>query len=162
MILDKTPTQTKKGNDTIYTYKVAIDGEETTLSFKKGDAPSSTLNKGDVIVYAMDGDYATANSADIDTTLYSANAYEATKDYVSIKSGSSDPVQYNLSDAKAIYTINVELKSDGSIDSVYVTEGADIDGTTVNDQGQTVNGSKLAYTLDDDKLDVLFVYDYVK
>ena len=162
VILDKTPTQTKKGNDTIYTYKVAIDGEETTLSFKKGDAPKGTLNKGDVIVYAMDGDYATANSADIDTTLYSANAYEATKDYVSIKSGSSDPVQYNLSDAKAIYTINVELKSDGSIDSVYVTEGADIDGTTVNDQGQTVNGSKLAYTLDDDKLDVLFVYDYVQ
>ena len=163
VILDKTPTQTKKGNDTIYTYKVAIDGEETTLSFKKGDAPKGTLNKGDVIVYAMDGDYATANSADIDTTLYSANAYEATKDYVSIKSGSSDPVQYNLSDAKAIYTINVELKSDGSIDSVYVTEGADIDGATFNDNGTIkVNGSKLAYTLDDDKLDVLFVYDYVK
>ena len=163
VILDKTPTQTKKGNDTIYTYKVAIDGEETTLSFKKGDAPKGTLNKGDVIVYAMDGDYATANSADIDTTLYSANAYEATKDYVSIKSGSSDPVQYNLSDAKAIYTINVELKSDGSIDSVYVTEGADIDGATFNDDGSIkVNGSKLAYTLDDDKLDVLFVYDYVK
>ena len=164
VVLDKTPTQTKKGDDTIYTYKVAIDGEETTLSFKKGDAPKGTLNKGDVIVYAMDGDYATANSADIDTTLYSANAYEATKDYVSIKSGSSDPVQYNLSDAKAIYTINVELKSDNSIDSVYVTEGADIDGATFEADGTTikVDGSKLAYTLDDDKLDVLFVYDYVK
>jgi hypothetical protein len=166
VVLDKTPTQTKtkKGDDTIYTYKVAIDGEETTLSFKKGDAPKGTLNKGDVIVYAMDGDYATANSADIDTTLYSANAYEATKDYVSIKSGSSDPVQYNLSDAKAIYTINVELKSDNSIDSVYVTEGADIDGATFEAGGTTikVDGSKLAYTLDDDKLDVLFVYDYIK
>jgi len=165
VVLDKTPTQTKKGDDTIYTYKVAIDGEETTLSFKKGDAPSSTLNKGDVIVYAMDGDYATANSADIDTTLYKdVYAYEATKDYVSIKTGDADPVQYNLSDAKAIYTINVELKSDGSIDSVYVTEGADIDGATFEADGTTikVNGSKLAYTLDDDKLDVLFVYDYVK
>ena len=145
VILDTDAAEEKNGDDTVYTYDVVIDGEETTLSFKKDNAPKFELEKGLVFAYAMDGDYATVKDVTAPTT---AQAKTATKDYFT----DANDTQYNLSDAKALYTINVEYKKDGTtIDSVYVTTGVDIDA-----------GDKVVYTLDGDDLDVLFVYDDIK
>ena len=148
-VLTGTSVSTSKdGDDTIYTYDVVIDSEETTLSFKKDNAPKFTeaeLVKGHVFAYAMDGKYATVK--DVTTDVERETAATATKDYFTVGAE-----QYNLSDAKALYTINVEYKKDGTtIDSVYVTTGVDIDA-----------GDDVVYTLDDGDLDVLFVYDYIK
>ncbi|WP_302658524.1 S-layer homology domain-containing protein [uncultured Dysosmobacter sp.] len=145
-VLTGTSVSTSKdGDDTIYTYDVIIDGEETTLSFKSGNEPKFDLKKGLVFAYAMDGKYATVK--DVTADVEHAKATTATKDYFTVGTA-----QYNLSDAKALYTINVEYKKDGTtIDSVYVTTGVDVDA---NDD--------VVYTLDDGDLDVLFVYDYIK
>ena len=150
VVVSTTKTTSKDGDDTIYSYDVVVDGKETTLSFKRSNAPADKdIVKGAVIPYAMDGNYATVK--DVDTKVYTATAKEATKDYITVAENGQD-VQYNLSDAKAIYTINVEYKKDGkTVDTVYVTEGADIDAK-----------DDVKYTVDGDKLDVLFVYDYVK
>ena len=169
-----TVTENEDG-DEIYTYDVAVDGEETTLSFKDGNKLSdSKYVKGYVFAYEMDGDYAKVDateSAKIKGADLSLTAKKATKDYFSLSDA-----QYNLSDADAVYTITVEYKKSAKvdvdakdfkptehysdIDSVTVSEGVDIDGETTVD-GNTVKGDYVTFTTDSDDLKVLFVYDFI-
>ena len=150
-------TRTKDGDDTIYTYSVVIDGEETTLSSKK-DALS--LKKGEVFSYEMDGKYIKKDSVD---KMKFVKVTNGTKDYIAIGEN-----QYNLSDADAIYTVTLEYKTEAAyktaigadtagtelglanLDTVSVSEGADVD-----------NDSWVAYKLDGKDLDILFVVDFV-
>ena len=169
-----TVTENEDG-DEIYTYDVAVDGEETTLSFKDGNKLSdSKYVKGYVFAYEMDGDYAKVDateSAKIKGADLSKTAEKATKDYFSIGKD-----QYNLSDADAVYTITVEYKKSAkvnvdakdfdatknysAIDSVTVSEGVSIDGKTTVD-GTEVKGDYVTFTTDGDDLKVLFVYDFI-
>ena len=150
-------TRTKDGDDTIYTYSVVIDGEETTLSSKNDKL---TLAKGEVFSYEMDGKYIKKDSVDKMKFIKVTNG---TKDYIAIGEN-----QYNLSDADAIYTVTLEYKTEAAyktaigantagtelglanLDTVSVSEGADVD-----------NDSWVAYKLDGSDLDILFVVDFV-
>ena len=149
-------TRTKDGDDTIYTYSVVIDGEETTLSSKN----ALSLKKGEVFSYEMDGKYVKKDSV---SEMKFVKVTNGTKDYIAIGEN-----QYNLSDADAIYTVTLEYKTETAyktaigantagtelglkdLDSVSVSEGADVD-----------NDSWVAYKLDGKDLDILFVVDFV-
>ena len=152
--LDATPSTTKNGDDTIYTYDVVIDGEETTLSSKN---TKLSLKKGQAFSYVLDGEY-----VDSYETLDYATVTAGTKNYVTV-----DGKQYNLDDdVKAIYTVTLEYKTEDAyktaigdgkgnlgladLDSVMVSEGADID-----------NDSYVACVVDGDDLAVLYVVDFV-
>ena len=153
--LDETPSTTKNGDDTIYTYDVVIDGEETTLSSKN---TKLTLTKGEAFSYVLDGEY-------VDS--YKPLSYvkaDGTKNYVTVTVDGKDK-QFNLDDdVKAIYTVTLEYKSEAAynkaietatlgladLDSVMVSEGADVDSE-----------NWVAYKVDGDDLAVLFVVDFV-
>ena len=158
--LDGTATKTKNGDDTIYTYDVVIDGEETTLSSKN---TKLSLEKGEAFSYELDGEY-------VDTKSVSELEYNrvkaGTKNYVTVEVDGEEK-QFNLDDdVKAIYTVTLEYKTENAykaaigdgtsalglddLDSVTVSEGADID-----------NKSWVAYKVDSSDLDVLFVVDFV-
>ena len=157
--LDSKATKTKDGDDTIYTYDVVINGEETTLSSKS----ELSLKKGEAFAYELDGEYVDKKSV----SELEYNVVEAgTKNYVTVEVDGEDK-QFNLDDdVKAIYTVTLEYKTknaykaaigDGTsalglddLDSVTVSEGADID-----------NKSWVAYKVDGSDLDVLFVVDFV-
>ena len=125
VLLDDKVVVTKDGNDTFYTYTVAIDGEETELTWKNTDKASS-LKIGQVFKFQMDGEYVkqaniTAESA---TSVLSAN-----EDYV-IVTGNT---QYNLG-AEEIYTITREFEDEtawnqgsGTPDSATVSVGGSIE-----------------------------------
>ena len=153
--LDETPSTTKNGDDTIYTYDVVIDGEETTLSSKN---TKLTLTKGEAFSYVLDGEY-------VDS--YKPLSYvkaDGTKNYVTVTVDGKDK-QFNLDDdVKAIYTVTLEYKSEAAynkaietatlgladLDSVMVSEGADVDSE-----------NWVAYKVDGDDLAVLYVVDFV-
>ena len=155
--LDGTATKTKDGDDTIYTYDVVIDGEETTLSSKS----ALTLKKGEAFSYELDGEYVDKKSV----TELEYKAVEAgTKNYVTVEVDGEEK-QFNLDDdVKAIYTVTLEYKTKkaysddvkndaltlADLDSVTVSEGADID-----------NKSWVACKVDGSDLAVLFVVDFV-
>ncbi len=156
VVTDSKASKTKDGDDTIYTYDVVINGEETTLSFKGTDPQ---LTKGAAYAYELDGKNVKSGSLE---TLDFAKVQAGTKNYVKVGG-----TQYNLDDdVKAIYTVTLEYKTRNAyktaigdetsalglddLNSVTVSEGADID-----------NKSWVAYKVDSSDLDVLFVVDFV-
>ena len=161
VVLDKNATVTKKksSGDKVYTYSVAIDGEETTLTFE--DAQSFV--KGQVFTYKMGSEYAKDVNADktVADRLTAAKAGESTKDYVTIGNK-----QYNLGEDEKVYTITIEYKKSAKVDvdadSFDPAENIDnIDVVTVSEGGKVDTGDYVAYGLDGSDLDVLFVFDYV-
>ena len=155
--LDETPSTTKNGDDTIYTYDVVIDGEETTLS-SKSELP---LKKGEAFAYELDGEYVDKKSV---VELPYAVVEDGTKNYVTVEVDGEEK-QFNLDDdVKAIYTVTLEYKTRNAyktaistatlglndLDSVTVSEGADID-----------NKSWVACKVDGSDLAVLYVVDFV-
>ena len=145
VLLDSEPSISKVDGDKIFTYTVAIDGEETELSFKSELA--SSIAEGDAFNYVMDGDYAKdANETDIKSAEVVAN----NADYIILNNGA----RFNWG-TETIYTITLEYKDEaaydeGKIDTVSVSEGGKID-----------QGDKVVYTVDGEDLDVIFVYEYV-
>ena len=149
-------TRTKDGDDTIYTYSVVIDGEETTLSSKN----SLSLKKGEVFSYEMDGDYVKMDSV---SEMKFVKVTNGTKDYIAIGDN-----QYNLSDADAIYTVTLEYKTEAAYKTAIGTDAAgnelglkDLDTVSVSEGADVDNDSWVAYKLDDGDLDILFVVDFV-
>ena len=150
-------TRTKDGNDTIYTYSVVIDGEETTLSSKNDKL---TLNKGEVFSYEMDGKYVKKGTIN---EMKFVKVTNGTKDYIAIGEN-----QYNLSDADAIYTVTLEYKTEAAYKTAIGADTAgtelglkDLDSVSVSKGADVNNKSWVAYKLDKNDLDILFVVDFV-
>ncbi len=164
VLLDNTATVTKDGDDTINTYAVAINGEETTLSFK-ADTTLSDFDKGQVFTYKMGSKYAEdASKTDTATSkLAIAKAGDCTKNYVTL-----DNTQYNLGGKETIYTVTVEYKKSAKVD-VYASTfdptasgmAGKIDTVTVSEGGKVDKDNYVAYGLDGSDLKVLFVYDFI-
>ena len=151
-----------KDGDEVYTYAVAINGEETTLTFKDGDKLSdSKYVKGYVFAYTVDGDYAKVDATETGK-INNTTAKTATKDYFTNQSDD----QFNLADADAIYTITVEYKKSAKVDvyaSTFVPakNTGNIDTVTVSEGGKVDKGDYVTYTVDSNNLKVLFVYDFI-
>lgn len=152
--LDGTATKTKNGDDTIYTYDVVINGEETTLSFKGTDPQ---LTKGAAYAYELDGKNVKSGSLE---TLNFAKVTAGTKNYVEVGG-----TQYNLDDdVKAIYTVTLEYKTEAAYNEAIKTATlglADLDSVSASEGADVDSKSWVAYKVDGSDLAVLFVVDFV-
>ena len=156
--LDGTATKTKNGDDTIYTYDVVIDGEETTLSSKN---TKLSLEKGEAFSYELDGEY-------VDTKSVSELEYNrvkaGTKNYVTVEVDGEEK-QFNLDDdVKAIYTVTLEYKTEAAYNEAIKTATlglADLDSVSASEGADVDSKSWVAYKVDSSDLDVLFVVDFV-
>jgi len=150
VILDTDAAEEKNGDDTVYTYDVVIEGEETTLTFE--NELDAKYNDGDVIAYKMGTKYA---EIDDNATVFVQEATAANKDYVTFNGK-----QYNLGD-ETTYTITLEYKNVNlAKDEVFNPDDYTVDTVTVSEGGKIGKGDKVAYTLDKGDLDVVFVYEY--
>lgn len=156
--LDGTATKTKNGDDTIYTYDVVIDGEETTLSSKN---TKLSLEKGEAFSYELDGEY-------VDTKSVSELEYNrvkaGTKNYVTVEVDGEEK-QFNLDDdVKAIYTVTLEYKTEAAYNEAIKTATlglADLDSVSASEGADVDSKSWVAYKVDGSDLAVLFVVDFV-
>ena len=135
---DEAVVSENEDGDEEYTYTVAIDGEETELTFEK----EQEFVMGAVISYTMDGDYAV-----VEEVLEVATVEAANDDYIRI-----GDKQYNLGD-ETVYTITMEYEDEAD---------KTVDTVTVNEGGKIEDGSKIYYTLDDGDLDVVFVIEEIR
>ena len=154
VVTDSKASKTKDGDDTIYTYDVIINGEESTLSFKGTDPQ---LTKGAAYAYELDGKNVKSGSLE---TLDFAKVTAGTKNYVEVGG-----TQYNLDDdVKAIYTVTLEYKTEVAYNTAISTATlglADLDSVTVSEGADIDNKSWVAYKVDGSDLGVLFVVDFV-
>ena len=153
VILDKNATVANNSDgDKVYTYSVAIDGEETTLTFEN----EQSFTKGQIITYTMGSEY-----AELDETLTQSQAGASTKDYVTLGGK-----QYNLGNDEKVYTVTVEYKKSAKVDPDAAgfdpaAHIGDIDTVTVSEGGKADKDDYVCYGLDGTDLDVLFVFDYI-
>ena len=132
--------------DTIYTYAVAIDGEETELTFKN-DTKIGALDAGTAFTYEMDGDYAKDSTV---AALKRVSVVAVNGDYVIFNDG----VRKDLG-TETVYTITMEYEDEAAY------KAGDVDTVTVTEGGKIEKDDNVIYTLDDGDLDVVFVIDYV-
>lgn len=160
VLLDTTPSEVENEDDnTVFTYDVAIDGEETTLSFEvksrisSATAPISNPTKGMVFAYEMDGEYAKLDS---NTTVDNGKLTKVTGSYVAIELN-NNVSQYDL--PETYYTITLEYE-DGT-----AYNNSDVDTVTVSEGGSLDKDDVVIYTLDGDgsdaEIETLFVVEYV-
>jgi len=165
-------TTNDDNSKTYATFAVAIDGEETTLTFEGTGSDSDCVKlaaagDGSVFAYKMNGDY-----AELDTDEFKDNGENSPvagiadvekvqvvskgNDYFNVSGGNNGTLYRSISDAK-IYTITVEYESsenDADIESVTVSEGATIDANDF-----------VVYTLksgSNTNVETLFVYEVVR
>ena len=154
VVTDSKASKTKDGDDTIYTYDVVINGEESTLSFKGTDPQ---LTKGAAYAYELDGKNVKSGSLE---TLNFAKVTAGTKNYVEVGG-----TQYNLDDdVKAIYTVTLEYKTEAAYNTAISTATlglADLDSVMVSEGADVDSKSWVAYKVDGSDLGVLFVVDFV-
>ena len=154
VVTDSKASKTKDGDDTIYTYDVIINGEESTLSFKGTDPQ---LTKGAAYAYELDGKNVKSGSLE---TLNFAKVTAGTKNYVEVGG-----TQYNLDDdVKAIYTVTLEYKTEAAYNTAISTATlglADLDSVMVSEGADVDSKSWVAYKVDGSDLGVLFVVDFV-
>lgn len=147
VLLDNKAVVTREDGTNYYTYTVAVDGEETELTWK-GTNELSSANKGDVYTYKMDGDYVEASSISKQSVV---KVVATNNDYVIFDTAKGGNNRFDW-DTATVYTITIEYKSDGvTIDTVSVTEGGAVEA---NDQ--------VYYTVDGSDLDLVFVIDEIK
>ena len=147
VVLDAAAAQGKNDDgDKTYTYSVAIDGVESELTFKT----NMGFKDGAVIAYEFDDDWAVIDS-DAEYTESAVKA--ATDDYITVVEDGKN-VQYNLTGDEVIYTIVMEYEdgivSADTLDSVVVAEGGEIE-----------KDDNVVYTVDDDAIETIFVYEIV-
>ena len=148
VVLDAKATESKNADgDTVYTYDVTVDGEDTTLTFKD----SQSFKAGAVIAYEMDGDYAQLDDSAADD-VKSGEVQNATDDYFTV-----DDVQYNLGGDETVYTITMEYEDAAAYDDGNGTP----DSVTVSEGGKIEAKDNVVFTLYKTDLDVVFVYEYI-
>ena len=163
VLLDTTPVKTENDDkNAVWTYDVAIDGEETTISFETSKSATSTAltgkAKGFVFEFKMDGDYVDKDSVS-STDVTSGTVSKVTSSYVTI-----GDKQYDL--PETVYTITFEYEDlteaeAASFDASNADIAAKLDTVTVS-EGGALKDAKVVYTLDsDDNFEVVFVLEYV-
>jgi len=130
-------------DDATYTYVVAIDGVESELTFKS----AQTFTKGQVIAYEFDGDWAQIDS---NATYFTGKTTAANDDYVTVNGK-----QYNLTGDEIVYTIVLEYKNEADFNANK------IDSASVAEGGEIEKNDDVVYTVDDDVIETIFVYEYV-
>jgi len=137
VLLDVAPVETEDGDDTIYTYSVAIKGETKELKMKNEELPES-FDAGTIFTYSTDEGYATdpAVKGTFQVTVTSVEDDE----YITYGSGSI----YDLNKDCATYLI------DGDLDSVEVNTDTVEEGDVI--RFYTVGGSG------EDKDEILAIY----
>lgn len=109
-LLDATPTVTKSGDDTFYTYSVMADAEVTTLTWKNS-VDMVNVSVGDPFVYTLENNYLkTANGTAVTT---------ATADKVILKAG--DQIVDKMLDS-SIVVAGVDYKLADNCVTYKVTE----------------------------------------
>ena len=109
-LLDATPTVTKSGDDTFYTYSVMADAEVTTLTWKNS-VDMVNVSVGDPFVYTLENNYLkTANGTAVTT---------ATSDKVILKAG--DQIVDKMLDS-SIVVAGVDYKLADNCVTYKVTE----------------------------------------
>ena len=169
VLLSATPVVTENADeDVIYTYDVAIDGEETTLSFNYTDGYSvASAFAGKVIAYKLVDGY-----AQIDTSITSGNMTSgvATKSDVASKGAGYFMVgsTYMSTVDAEVYTITVEFDNTTS-ETNYKSAPATTSGYTVESivvsEGATFDaGDWVYYTVasgETNVADVVYVVEFV-
>jgi hypothetical protein len=108
VLLDDEPinTKTASGADR-YTYTVAIDGEESELTFK---AALSGIDVGEVFAYEVSGGVAKAATLD----LKSGKVGVATADYFYVE---GTDTQFSLASGAKLYTITIATDGSATVDA---------------------------------------------
>ena len=160
VVLDKTPSVSVSDGDTFYTYAVAIDGEETTLTFKD-PANLASPYAGMVFGYKMNGDNAEID-ADVGTSGYIGDIKATVKGEGYF--GNDTDEYLNTTDA-TVYTITIEFKNEGDKNTYDTTHTALTPESITVSEGATVDvGDPMYYTIksvSDKTADVVFVVEYV-
>ena len=161
VVLDAEAVESKNEDDkTVYTYAVAIDGEETELTFED----EQSFTDGQVFAYVIEGDYAEMAEKEEQNKILTMEEVETvTDDYVVLKDAASKSKQYNLTGDEVIYTITMEYEDKaafdkGEVDTVTVSEGGSF---VAKDEAKEITGSKVVYTVDGDDLVTVFIYENI-
>jgi len=168
VILDSEPTATTVSDKDYLTFDVAIDGEATTLTFKKDDADAlkktigtgssavQAVVKGTVFAYKMDGKYAKVDD-DLDVVGMFADGLSVGPVEVKVKGTGyfgTETVPYVSTKDAELYTVTMERDEAKDEITVTVSEGAKF--VTGDD------ASRVIYTIDSGTdADVVFVYDFI-
>ena len=138
VIVDADPVETRVDNVNYYEYTVAVEGVETTLTFKTTDQLNGML-AGTVFEYKMDGEYVKASS--VTTSNVNASTVSVVNDdYVVLANG----YRFELGD-ETLYTVTAEYK-DFSVAPVVGTDAAETIVVSVG--GSYVKDAVVYYTVD--------------
>ena len=146
VMLDNVYEVTKDTDNTYYTFSVAVDGKETTLTTKATAQRDklAALDKGDVFTYDLESNYA-ANVAALTSAQDKQTVAAANSEYIMVGSK-----QYNTGD-ETVYTITREF------------DGATVDTVSVSAGGSYSTDNKVSFTLTSGgDLKVTFIYDDIK
>ena len=102
VVTDATPSKSKDGSDTLFTYSVLVNGEKTELTKKKTEL---SVAAGSVYKFVMDGDY--VKSAEI---LSSNTISKVASDETYFVTSSTE---YSLENDATVYTVYENYKSEG-------------------------------------------------